>query len=101
MRNDGVARFVRDRQVPTTADLAVTVADHWHRRGLGGALLARLGRRASAVGIHRFTADMLAENRAVPALVRAAGGAPADGTGSTVTSRIATDDEHRALATPR
>lgn len=49
---------------------------------------ARLGRRASDVGVHRFTAVMLAENRAVVALVRAAGGVLTDSAGSTVTSSI-------------
>lgn len=89
----GVARYVRDRDDPTTADLAITVADDWHGRGLGSGLLALLGHRASEAGIHHFTADMLAENRAVLALVRAAGGVPTADAGTTVTSRIDLGDE--------
>lgn len=94
----GVARFVRDRSDPTTADLAVTVADDWHGQGLGSGLLALLSRRASAVGIHHFTADMLADNRAVLALVRSAGGVRTADTGSTVTSRIDIGGEPEVLA---
>lgn len=93
----GVARFVRDRHDPATADLAITVADEWHGRGLGSALLALLSRRASEVGIRHFTADMLAENRAVLALVRSAGGTPTADEGSTVTSRIDIADEPEAV----
>lgn len=89
----GVPRFVRDRHDATTADLAITVADEWHGRGLGTGLLRLLSRRASEVGIAHFTADMLAENRAVLALVRAAGGVPRGSTGSTVTSQIDLDSE--------
>lgn len=93
----GVARFVRDRHDPATADLAITVADDWHGRGLGSALLALLSHRASEVGIRHFTADMLAENRAVLALVRSAGGTPTADAGSTVTSRIDIADEPEAV----
>lgn len=89
----GVARFVRDRHDPATADLAITVADEWHGQGLGSALLSLLSRRASEVGIRHFTADMLAENRAVLALVRSAGGTPTGDAGSTVSSRIDIADE--------
>jgi RimJ/RimL family protein N-acetyltransferase len=31
----GVARFIRDTATPDTAELAIVVADAWHRRGLG------------------------------------------------------------------
>lgn len=94
----GVARYVRDSRDPTTADLAITVADDWHRQGLGSGLLTRLSGHASAVGIHHFTANMLADNRAVLALVRAAGGVRTTDSGSTVTSRIDIDGEPEVLA---
>jgi RimJ/RimL family protein N-acetyltransferase len=89
----GVARFVRDREAGTTADLAITVADGWHGRGMATALLRLLSRQASQVGIVHFTADMLAENRAVLALVRAAGGVQAATSGSTVTAHIEVNDQ--------
>ena len=59
----GVARYVRSRTDPASAEAAVTVADDWHGRGLGTALTGLLARRAREEGIHRFTAVMLAENR--------------------------------------
>lgn len=69
-----VARFIRSKHVRADAELAITVADPWHRRGLAAALLTMLSDHARAVGIRRFTADMLADSSAVRALVRAAGG---------------------------
>ncbi len=94
----GVARFARDPHDPTTADLALTVADEWQGRDLATGLLRLLGRRAAEVGIAHFTVDMLAENRAVLALVRAAGGVQTSSTGTTVTSQIDVQDEADVLA---
>jgi GNAT superfamily N-acetyltransferase len=70
----GVARYIRHRDQPTDAELAVTVADQWHDRGLGTALVALLSERARAAGVDRFTVDILADNDAVRALVTSAGG---------------------------
>jgi RimJ/RimL family protein N-acetyltransferase len=93
----GVVRFVRDRYDSTTADLAITVADEWQGRGLATGLLELLGRRASEVGIAHFTVDMLAENRAVLALVRSAGGVPVADTGTTLTSQIDIGDDEEGV----
>lgn len=57
----GVARYVRTG--PGVAEPAVVVADDWHRRGIGSALLDRLVERALEEGITRFAAPVLAENR--------------------------------------
>ena len=62
----GIARYVRSREDPQAAEVAVTVADDWQRRGLGRALLDRLTYRARREGIRRFSALVLGENR--PAL---------------------------------
>lgn len=59
----GVARFVRDRERPDSAEIAVAVADDWQGRGIGTELLHRLADRAREEGISRFTALMLADNR--------------------------------------
>lgn len=59
----GVARFVRSREDPHAAEMAVTVADDWQGRGLATGLLELLADRAREEGITRFTAMMLAENR--------------------------------------
>ncbi len=62
----GIARYVRSKSDPEIAEVAVTVADDWQRRGVGRALLDRLTYRARREGIRRFTALVLSENR--PAL---------------------------------
>jgi len=64
----GVARYVRDVDRPHAADAAVSVIDAWQGRGLGGALLRRLCRRAAANGIRTFTASVVTRNRGMLAL---------------------------------
>jgi RimJ/RimL family protein N-acetyltransferase len=59
----GVARFVRSED-PRIAEVAVTVVDDWHGRGVATALLERLVARARAEGVERFTALILEENDA-------------------------------------
>lgn len=72
-RGVGVARFVRDNQRRHAAEVAIVVVDEWQRRGVGTALLARLAERADQEGITCFTGTMADDNRAVSALMRAAG----------------------------
>src|ERR1035438_4769908 len=50
----GIARYVRSKEDPQAAEVAVTVADDWQRRGLGRALLDRLTYRARRQGGPRF-----------------------------------------------
>ena len=69
----GVARFIRYASAPDDAELAITVADSWHGRGLATALLRVLTERAIAVGVKRFRAEMMADNEAVLRLLRGAG----------------------------
>jgi GNAT superfamily N-acetyltransferase len=59
----GVARFMRVPGTPAVAEAAVAVVDAWQGRGLGGALLSRLARRAVDEGIQRFTASLFTSNR--------------------------------------
>ena len=61
----GVARFVRLKEQPDCAEVAVTVVDAWQRRGVATALLQRLAARARDEGIERFTATCLARNHDV------------------------------------
>ena len=70
----GIARYVRDREDPHTAEIAVTVIDDWQGRGLGTELLARLSERACQEGISRFTAAVAADNAAMARLLRSFGG---------------------------
>jgi ribosomal protein S18 acetylase RimI-like enzyme len=62
------ARFVREA-VPTTAEIALTVHDDFQRRGLGTFLLCFLAEIARAERITQFTADVMASNRAMLALL--------------------------------
>ncbi len=69
----GAARFIRYPSAPDDAELAITVADSWHHRGLGTVLVRVLGERAIEVGVKRFRAEMMAHNEAVLRLLRSAG----------------------------
>lgn len=72
-RGVGIARYVRQADDSKAAELAVTVADDWQRRGLGTELLSRLATRACQEGIRRFTALAAADNAAVRRLVEGTG----------------------------
>jgi GNAT superfamily N-acetyltransferase len=61
----GVARYLRNRERPETAEAAVAVIDDWQGRGLGGVLLRRLSARARTNGIETFTASLLTDNRSM------------------------------------
>lgn len=57
-----VGRWVRDRERPDQAELAVVVCDALQGQGLGSLLGRELAALARERGILRFTATMLAEN---------------------------------------
>jgi RimJ/RimL family protein N-acetyltransferase len=73
-RGVGIARYIRSRHDPRSAEIAVTVVDAWQGRGLGTELTRRLTRRARHAGIERFTALVSYENAAAAGLLRAARG---------------------------
>jgi GNAT superfamily N-acetyltransferase len=58
----GVARYVRDREDPAKAEVAIEVVDDFQGRGIGTALVESLGRRARMRGITRFSATMASDN---------------------------------------
>ena len=66
----GIARYVRLRSDPRTADIAAEVVDDRQREGLGSDLVVRLARRAAAVGVRRFTATVLSDGGLRASLVR-------------------------------
>jgi len=66
----GVARYVRDPDHPDLAGVAVTVIDDWQGSGLGTLLLEVISARARDEGVTRFTAPMLATNKAIMDLFR-------------------------------
>jgi RimJ/RimL family protein N-acetyltransferase len=61
-RGVAVARYVRAPRDRTSAEVAVVVADSWHRRGLGTELLMQLSERAREHGIERYTAIVSPDN---------------------------------------
>jgi RimJ/RimL family protein N-acetyltransferase len=69
----GIARFVRDRDDPTKAEVAVTIADDWQHRGVATLLLGHLTDRARAEGIERYTALVSSENRPMRQLLERLG----------------------------
>jgi RimJ/RimL family protein N-acetyltransferase len=58
----GVARFVRQWTAPSTAEVAITVADAWQCRGLGLLLIALLVETARRAGVDAFVAYALPNN---------------------------------------
>lgn len=73
-RGIAVARFVRDVEDPSRAEVAVTVTDEWQHRGLGTVLLGRLADRAREEGIDRFTALVAGDNPAMEPFLAGLGG---------------------------
>jgi len=69
----GEARWVRDDDDPTLAEMAITVADDWQQRGLGTALADDLARRAVDEGVDRFAAEVLTDNDGIRRLVEHVG----------------------------
>jgi GNAT superfamily N-acetyltransferase len=71
----GVARFVRLRDEPAIAEAAVTVVDDAQRIGLGRLLATTLAEAAIERGIHKFRADVLADNEPMRAMMAEIGAA--------------------------
>jgi GNAT superfamily N-acetyltransferase len=69
----GVARFDRLPNGGADAEVAFVVADSWQGRGLGSLLFEHLARRAREVGVARFVADTLPQNRPMLAVFHHAG----------------------------
>lgn len=68
----GVARFDRLER-GDDAEVAFVVADSWQGRGVGSALFAELAARARTLGVSRFVADTLPQNRRMLAVFYGAG----------------------------
>ncbi|OBF10145.1 acetyltransferase [Mycobacterium sp. ACS4054] len=62
------ARFVRDQDDATSAEVALTVADGYQGRGIGTLLLGALAVAARVDGIRRFHARVLSDNPPARAL---------------------------------
>jgi RimJ/RimL family protein N-acetyltransferase len=94
----GECRFIRLPDQPDTAEVGVTVVDAWQGRGLGPALLARLSEHALAAGIEYFTAEVLAENRTMLALLPSLGQVETESRGPLVTARVELAEPSRPVS---
>ena len=81
-RGVAVARYVEISDAPGIAEVAVTVADEWQGRGLGGALVGLLLERAREEGYLAVRATVLAGNRRSLAMLRRAGFKPHSASGT-------------------
>lgn len=88
----GVARYVRDAEDRTIAEVAVTVVDDWQRMGIGTLLAARLAERAREEGITHFSALVQADNRLVLDMVRSLGEVRSQSEGSELLLDVALPD---------
>ena len=69
----GVARYIRDREEPEAAEVAVAVADDHHGRGIGRLLLEVVGLTARHQGVERLVGLVLPSNESMKALLRSLG----------------------------
>nr|WP_040768445.1 GNAT family N-acetyltransferase [Tsukamurella sp. 1534] len=69
----GLYEGLADAGKPTAAEVAFVVADEHQGRGLGPILLEHLAGAAAECGFHKFEAEVLAENRYMVNVFKAAG----------------------------
>ncbi len=72
-RPAGVGRFVRKQDQPERCEAAITVADPLHGLGIGKTLLRHLIHCARELGLHRFEASVLPQNKRMGALLHKTG----------------------------
>jgi len=78
----GIGRFVRLKEEPAAAEIAITVIDDAQGKGIGRLLALALARAAHERGVRRFRGRILADNVAVRELLADVGavlGKPEDG----------------------
>lgn len=73
----GIARLVQARQEPTSAEIALIVADPWHGHGIASALLDAVDEHAARVGpelgLTRLIANVQLDNGAMTRILRRRG----------------------------
>jgi RimJ/RimL family protein N-acetyltransferase len=74
IRGIGVARYVRDRNDPTVAEIAVAITDAYQGLGLGRLLVRALVLVAASHGIERVVGTMLGANRPMVGIFEGLGG---------------------------
>jgi RimJ/RimL family protein N-acetyltransferase len=73
----GEARYVRAVE-RLSAEVSISVAERWQRKGLAKLMLAKLEYRAAAAGVRRIVGETLADNEKMISLARSAGFAISD-----------------------
>jgi RimJ/RimL family protein N-acetyltransferase len=66
----GIARFIRDRDEPGNAEVAIEIVDEWQGRGVGGVLLTALVARARKLRVRRLSVLMAPDNHGASRLMR-------------------------------
>ncbi len=84
----GVVRYVRSREDPTLAEVAIAIADDWQRRAIGRELIARTVAHARQAGLCGLYATTLRENAGAERLLRASGFSRARADGPYVEHRL-------------
>jgi CRP-like cAMP-binding protein len=69
----GGASYIRSRSDPSVTDISFSIMDEYQGRGLGGLLTGALAVAARRHGISRLSADVLAENAPMLAILNRAG----------------------------
>jgi acetyltransferase len=69
----GVVRYVRDRDDPTRAEVAIAVADGWQRLGMGRELMRQTAEHARRSGVRVLLGTTLSENGEAARLLSASG----------------------------
>jgi RimJ/RimL family protein N-acetyltransferase len=88
----GIARMIRYPGDPTAADVAVTVHDRWHGRGVATALLAELLRQRP-VGVTRIVTTVATDNAAALKMLRRMGPTVEEAVGARIDVAVDLPDE--------
>jgi RimJ/RimL family protein N-acetyltransferase len=83
----GEARYVRTAD-PSSAEVAVSVAELWQGKGLAELMLTKLECRAAAAGVRQLFSETLATNEKVISLARKAGFEITETTGAQSVMRL-------------
>ncbi|CAN7363008.1 GNAT family N-acetyltransferase [Terrabacter sp. LjRoot27] len=67
----GIGRY--DRIDPTSAEVAFNISDHYQGKGIGSVMLEHLAAIAQEMGINRFVAEVLPQNRKMLTVFKEAG----------------------------
>lgn len=84
----GIARYIRNADDPSRAELAIVVVDAWQRLGVGYELMRVLRSRAHDEEVTTLTAEVLSGNTALLALLRRFGTVDTETRGPVTTATL-------------